>query len=142
MIENRIKILSEYLSKQKNATWNEKKAFNDIVEHCLYMQDHYRDKTLYLERMCSWYVDHIIELNQDHISELSYDFLLLNVLGKLKNILEIPSKYNYLSVENNVLGLDIRNGNKIKPYGSVSEAIRLLVMDVVKYNTRDKNGRT
>ena len=142
MIENRIKILSEYLSKQKNATWNEKKAFNDIVEHCLNMQDHYRDKTLYLERMCSWYVDHIIELNQDHISELSYDFLLLNVLGKLKNILEIPSKYNYLSVENNVLGLDIRNGNKIKPYGSVSEAIRLLVMDVVKYNTRDKNGRT
>ena len=142
MIENRIKILSEYLSKQKNATWNEKKAFNDVVEHCLHMQDHYRDKTLYLERMCSWYVDHIIELNQDHIGDLSYDFLILNVLGRLKNILEVPSKYNYLSVENNVLGLDIRNGNKIKPYGSVSEAVKLLVMDVVKYNTRDKNGRT
>jgi len=138
MIDNKIKILSEYLSKQNNMTWKEKKAFNDIIEHCMSLDNHYKDKTLYLERLASWYVDHIFELNQDYIKEVSYEFVKHILIDKLRFILKTPSSYNYNSIENNMLALDIRNNNKIKPYGSVSEAIELFVKDTIVYNTKDK----
>tara|TARA_R100000951_G_scaffold8878_2_gene8035 strand:- start:3830 stop:4258 length:429 start_codon:yes stop_codon:yes gene_type:complete len=138
MIESKIKILSEYLSKQKNVTWRESKAFDEIVEHCLCLDNNYKDKTLYLERLASWYVDHMFELNQDHINEVSYEFVEGILLRKLKLILEIPAESNYTSIENNIMALDIENNNKLKAYGAISKAIKLLVKDILVYNTKDK----
>ena len=104
-------------------TWKEKKAFNDVVEHCTYLDNHYKDKTMHLERLASWYIDHMFELNQDHIDEVSYEFVKHILIDKLSFILKTPSKYNYDSIENNIMALDIANNNKLKPYGSISEAI-------------------
>jgi hypothetical protein len=142
MIENKIKILSEYLSRQNNMTWKEKKAFNDVVEHCTALDNHYKDKTLYLERLASWYIDHMFELNQDHIDEVSYEFVKNILIDKLSFILKTPSKYNYDSIENNIMALDIRNNNKLKPYGSISEAIELFIKDAIVYNTKDEYEST
>lgn len=142
MIENKIKILSEYLSKQKNVTWKESKAFDEIVEHCINLDNHYKEKTLYLERLASHYVDHVFELNQDHINEVSYEFVTQILLRRLKLALEVPSEYNYKSIENNILGLDILNSNKIKDYGSVSDAIKLFIKDVIVHNTKDRYETT
>ena len=47
MIENKIKILSEYLSKQNNMTWKEKKAFNEVIEHCTSLENHYKNKIFF-----------------------------------------------------------------------------------------------
>jgi len=142
MIENKIKILSEYLSKQKNVTWRESKAFDEMVEHCIRLDNHYKEKTLYLERLASHYIDHIFELNQDDISEITYEFITKILLRRLKLALQTPSEYNYKSIEHNVLGLDIQNNNKIKDYGSVSEAIKLFVMDTIVHNTKDEYETT
>ena len=119
-------------------TWKEKKAFNDVVEHCTYLDNHYKDKTMHLERLASWYIDHMFELNQDHIDEVSYEFVKHILIDKLSFILKIPSKYNYDSIENNIMALDIANNNKLKPYGSISEAIELFVKDAIVYNTKDE----
>jgi len=123
-------------------TWKEKKAFNDVVEHCTALDNHYKDKTLYLERLASWYIDHMFELNQDHIDEVSYEFLKHILIDKLSFILKTPSKYNYDSIENNIMALDIRNNNKLKPYGSISEAIELFIKDAIVYNTKDEYEST
>lgn len=119
-------------------TWKEKKAFNEIIEHCTALDTHYKDKTLYLERLSSWYVDHMFELNQDHISEVSYEFVKHILLDKLKFVLNTSSEYNYRSIEHNIIGLDITNKNKLRPYGSIAEAFKLLIKDVIVYNTKDK----
>ena len=119
-------------------TWKEKKAFNDVVEHCTALDNHYKDKTLYLERLASWYIDHMFELNQDHIDEVSYEFVKHILIDKLSFILKTPSKYNYDSIENNIMALDIRNNNNLKPYGSISEAIELFIKDAIVYNTKDE----
>tara|TARA_R110002074_G_scaffold32991_3_gene91895 strand:- start:148 stop:576 length:429 start_codon:yes stop_codon:yes gene_type:complete len=142
MIQEKIKILSEYLSKQKNVTWKESKAFNELIDHCNLLDNNYKEKTVYLERLASHYIDHIFELNQDHINEVTYEFITLILLRKLKLALEIPSKYNYRSIENNILGLDILNNNKIRDYGSVSVAMKLFVRDTIVHNTRDKYEST
>jgi len=123
-------------------TWKEKKAFNDVVEHCTALDNHYKDKTLYLERLASWYIDHMFELNQDHIDEVSYEFVKHILIDKLSFILKTPSKYNYDSIENNIMALDIRNNNKLKPYGSISEAIELFIKDAIVYNTKDEYEST
>lgn len=138
MIQERIKILSEYLSKQKNVTWRESKAFDEIVEHCIYLDNHYKDKTLHLERLASWYVDHMFELNQDHINKVSYEFVEGILLRKLKLILDIPAESNYTSIENNIMALDIQNNNKLKAHGAISKAIKLFVKDILLYHTKDK----
>jgi hypothetical protein len=137
MIEKRIKILSEYLSNQKNVTWRESKAFDEIIEHCLYLDKHYKDKTLYLERFASWFVDHMFENNQDHIDEVSYEFLNNIILRKLVLILQLPAELNYSSIENNIMALDMRNNNKLKEQGSIPEAIKLFIRDCIAYNTKD-----
>jgi len=142
MIEERIKILSDYLSKQNNLTWAERKAFNDVVEYCYQLEKNFNDKTIYLERLCSWYIDHMFELYQDSIDEVSYEFIRDIILRKLKFILKSSPEYNYLSIENNILALDIRNGNKLKPYGSVKESMKLFVRDVIVYNTDNKYETT
>jgi len=142
MIENKIKILSEYLSKQNNLTWKEKKAFNEVIEHCTSLENHYKNKTLHLERLASWYIDHIFELNQEHITEVSYEFIKHILVDKLCFILSTPSEYNYTSIENNIMALDIANNNKLKPYGSISEAIKLFVKDAIVYNTKDEYEST
>ena len=123
-------------------TWKEKKAFNDVVEHCTALDNHYKDKTLYLERLASWYIDHMFELNQDHIDEVSYEFVKHILIDKLSFILKTPSKYNYDSIENNIMALDIRNNNKLKPYGSISEAIELFIKDAIVYNSKDEYEST
>jgi len=142
MIEERIKILSDYLSKQNNLTWAERKAFNDVVEYCYQLEKNFNDKTIYLERLCSWYIDHMFELYQDTIDEVSFEFIRDIILRKLKLILKSSPEYNYLSIENNILALDIRNGNKLKPYGSVKESMKLFVRDVIVYNTDHKYETT
>jgi len=142
MIEERIKILSDYLSKQNNLTWAERKAFNDVVEYCYQLEKNFNDKTIYLERLCSWYIDHMFELYQDSIDEVSFEFIRDIILRKLKFILKSSPEYNYLSIENNILALDIRNGNKLKPYGSVKESMKLFVRDVIVYNTDNKYETT
>ena len=142
MIEERIKILSDYLSKQDNITWREKDAFNDVVEYFSLLENTLNDKTIYLERLCSWYIDHMFELYQDSIDEVSFEFIRDIILRKLKLILKSSPEYNYLSIENNILALDIRNGNKLKPYGSVKESMKLFVRDVIVYNTDHKYETT
>lgn len=142
MIEERIKILSDYLSKQDNTTWREKDAFNDVVEYFSLLENTLNDKTIYLERLCSWYIDHMFELYQDTIDEVSFEFIRDIILRKLKFILKSSPEYNYLSIENNILALDIRNGNKLKPYGSVKESMKLFVRDVIVYNTDHKYETT
>ena len=142
MIEERIKILSDYLSKQDNTTWREKDAFNDVVEYFSLLENTLNDKTIYLERLCSWYIDHMFELYQDTIDEVSFEFIRDIILRKLKLILKSSPEYNYLSIENNILALDIRSGNKLKPYGSVKESMKLFVRDVIVYNTDHKYETT
>lgn len=142
MIEERIKILSDYLSKQDNTTWREKGAFNDVVEYFSLLENTLNDKTIYLERLCSWYIDHMFELYQDTIDEVSFEFIRDIILRKLKLILKSSPEYNYLSIENNILALDIRNGNKLKPCGSVKESMKLFVRDVIVYNTDNKYETT
>lgn len=139
MIEQRIKTLSDYLSKKSDVTWREKEAFNQIIEHCLITQNHYNNKTRYVERLMSWYIDHMIELNQDEIDEVSMEFIQF-ILTKLKWILESPAESNYMSIENNVIALDIKNNRNIRPYGQISESIELYVRDIINYNTIDKHG--
>jgi len=142
MIQEKIKILSEYLSKQKNVTWRESKAFDEVVEHCIQLDNHYKDKSLHLERLASWYVDHMFELNQDSVDEVTYEFIVGVLLRKLVWILEMPAESNYISIENNMMALDIKNNNKLKPYGAISEAIKLFVKDAIVYNTKDKYETT
>ena len=84
----------------------------------------------------------MFELNQDHIDEVSYEFVKHILIDKLSFILKTPSKYNYDSIENNIMALDIRNNNKLKPYGSISEAIELFIKDAIVYNTKDEYEST
>ena len=93
---------------------------------------------MHLERLASWYIDHMFELNQDHIDEVSYEFVKHILIDKLSFILKTPSKYNYDSIENNIMALDIANNNKLKHYGRISEAIELFVKDAIVYNTKDE----
>lgn len=142
MIEQKIKILSEYLSKQTNLTWRESKAFDEIVDHCMQLDNHYKSKSLHLERIASWYIDHTFELNQEYIDEVSYEFIKNILLRKLELILQMPAESNYVSIENNMMALDIKNNNELKPYGAISEAIKLFVKDIIVYNTKDEYETT
>ena len=142
MIEERIKVLSNYLSEQGNINWRVNQAFNQIVDHCYVLQDTHNYNTKHLERLASWYVDHILELNQDNIKQVSYEFVKHILMDKLKFILNTPAEFNYRSIENNIFGIDIFNGNDIKKQGEVAESIKLFVKDVITYSTGKKYERT
>lgn len=142
MIEKRIKILSDYLTEQNNVPWRVNNAFNDVIDHCAMLDNNYKDKTKYLERLASWHIDHMIELNEPSLDKLSFEFVKHILLDKLSLILKTPSKYNYISIENNVLGIDIENNNPIREQGKISEAIRLFIKDVILLNTKDEYGTT
>jgi hypothetical protein len=142
MIEKRIKILSDYLTEQNNVPWRVNNAFNDIIDHCAMLDNNYKDKTKYLERLASWHIDHMIQLNEPSLDKLSFEFVKHILLDKLSLILKTPSKYNYISIENNVLGIDIENNNPIREQGKISEAIRLFIKDVILLNTKDEYGTT
>ena len=142
MIDERIKIISDYLANQNNVPWRVSEAFNNIIDHCTLLDNNYRDKTKYVERLSSWVVDHIIELNEPTLKRVSLEFVKHILLGKLSLILKTPSKYNYNSIENNILGIDIENKNPIREQGEVSEAMRLFIKDVILFNTKDKYETT
>jgi len=142
MIEKRIKILSDYLTEQNNVPWRVNNAFNDVIDHCAMLDNNYKDKTKYLERLASWHIDHMIELNEPSLDKLSFEFVKHILLDRLSLILKTPSKYNYISIENNVLGIDIKNNNPIREQGKISEAIRLFIKDVILLNTKDEYGTT
>ena len=83
MIDKRIKILSDYFSHKNNVSWRVLEALNYIIDYCTMLDKNYQDKTIYLERLSSWYIDHILELNQDHIDIVSYEFIKHMLLDKL-----------------------------------------------------------
>lgn len=142
MIDKRIKILSDYFSDKNNVSWRVLEALNYIIDYCTMLDKNYQDKTVYLERLSSWYIDHILELNQDHIDKVSYEFVKHILLDKLKIILNTPADLNYQSIENNVFSLDISNGNKLQKQGDVSQAMKLYIKDIILYNTKDKYETT
>jgi len=142
MIEKRIKILSDYLKEQNNVPWRVIDALNNIIEHTLLLENNYQDKTKYLERLASWYVDHMIELNEPSLDKISYEFVKHILLDKLGLILKTDSKYNYMSIENNIMGIDIENNNALRKQGEVSDAMRLFVKDVLLFNTKDEYETT
>lgn len=142
MIDKRIKILSDYLKEQNNVPWRVIDAFNNIVEHTAFLENNYQEKTKYLERLASWYVDHMIELNEPELDKISYEFVKHILLGKLALILKTGAEYNYMSIENNIMGIDIENNNTLKRQGEISEAMRLYVKDVLLFNTKDQYETT
>jgi len=142
MIDKRIKILSDYFSDKNNVSWRVLEALNYIIDYCTMLDKNYQDKTIYLERLSSWYIDHILELNQDHIDKVSYEFIKHILLDKLKIILNTPADLNYQSIENNIFSLDISNGNKLQKQGDVSQAMKLYIRDIILYNTKDKYETT
>lgn len=142
MIDKRIKILSDYFSDKNNVSWRVLEALNYIIDYCTMLDKNYQDKTVYLERLSSWYIDHILELNQDHIDKVSYEFVKHILLDKLKIILNTPADLNYQSIENNIFSLDISNGNKLQKQGDVSQAMKLYIKDIILYNTKDKYETT
>lgn len=142
MIDKRIKILSDYLKEQNNVPWRVIDAFNNIVEHTAFLENNYQEKTKYLERLASWYVDHMIELNEPELDKISYEFVKHILLGKLALILKTGAEYNYMSIENNIMGIDIENNNTLKKQGEISEAMRLYVKDVLLFNTKDQYETT
>ena len=142
MIDKRIKILSDYLKEQNNVPWRVIDAFNNIVEHTVFLENNYQEKTKYLERLASWYVDHMIELNEPELDKISYEFVKHILLGKLALILKTGAEYNYMSIENNIMGIDIENNNTLKKQGEISEAMRLYVKDVLLFNTKDQYETT
>lgn len=142
MIDKRIKILSDYLKGQNNVPWRVIDAFNNIVEHTAFLENNYQEKTKYLERLASWYVDHMIELNEPELDKISYEFVKHILLGKLALILKTGAEYNYMSIENNIMGIDIENNNTLKKQGEISEAMRLYVKDVLLFNTKDQYETT
>lgn len=142
MIDKRIKILSDYLKEQNNVPWRVIDAFNNIVEHTALLENNYQEKTKYLERLASWYVDHMIELNEPELDKISYEFVKHILLGKLALILKTGAEYNYMSIENNIMGIDIENNNTLKKQGEISEAMRLYVKDVLLFNTKDQYETT
>lgn len=142
MIDKRIKILSDYLKEQNNVPWRVIDAFNNIIEHTSFLENNYQEKTKYLERLASWYVDHMIELNEPELDKISYEFVKHILLGKLALILKTGAEYNYMSIENNIMGIDIENNNTLKKQGEISEAMRLYVKDVLLFNTKDQYETT
>ena len=142
MIDKRIKILSDYLKEQNNVPWRVIDAFNNIVEHTAFLENNYQEKTKYLERLASWYVDHMIELNEPELDKISYEFVKHILLGKLALILKTGAEYNYMSIENNIMGIDIENNNTLKKQGEISEAMKLYVKDVLLFNTKDQYETT
>jgi len=142
MIDQRIKTVSDYLASQNNVPWRVSEAFNYMIDHCTMLDKNYKDKTKYVERLASWFIDHMIELNEPDLDEVSYEFVKHILLDKLAFILNTASKYNYISIENNILGIDIENNNPIKQRGEVSEAMRLFVKDVIAFNTKDQYETT
>jgi len=142
MINQRIKTVSDYLASQNNVPWRVSEAFNYMIDHCTMLDKNYKDKTKYVERLASWFIDHMIELNEPDLDKISYEFVKHILLDKLAFILNTESKYNYISIENNILGIDIENNNPIKQRGEVSEAMRLFVKDVIAFNTKDQYETT
>mgnify|MGYP003134084611 CR=1 FL=1 len=142
MIDKRIKILSDYFSDKNNVSWRVLEALNYIIDYCTMLDKNYQDKTVYLERLSSWYIDHILELNLDHIDKVSYEFVKHILLDKLKIILNTPADLNYQSIENNIFSLDISNGNKLQKQGDISQAMKLYIKDIILYNTKDKYETT
>lgn len=57
-------------------------------------------------------------------------------------ILKTGAEYNYMSIENNIMGIDIENNNTLKKQGEISEAMRLYVKDVLLFNTKDQYETT
>ena len=142
MIDQRIKTVSDYLASQNNVPWRVSEAFNHMIDHCTMLDKNYKDKTKYVERLASWFIDHMIELNEPDLDKVSYEFVKHILLDKLAFILNTSSKYNYISIENNILGIDIENNNPVKQRGEISEAMRLFVKDVIAFNTKDQYETT
>ena len=113
MIDQRIKTVSDYLASQNNVPWRVS-GLQSYYDHCTMLDKNYKDKTKYVERLASWFIDHMIELNEPDLDKVSYEFVKHILLDKLAFILNTASKYNYISIENNILGIDIENNNPIK----------------------------
>lgn len=93
----------------------------------------------YLERMCAWLVYTIFENNQDNLEELSSLFVEFQMLNKINDILETDADFYYDRLDVSVFAHDVANKNKMKKPGEISESMKALVRQLLKYKLKDEN---
>lgn len=139
MIED-LKNISELVEKHGN--WKQKKSFNKVVNHCDFLNENFKDKSVYLERLCAWYIAFRLEMNNEKWEEVG-DFEVKNfLLNPLNIILKSPIENSLLRIENEVQLIEMNNGRPFLNNTDISKTFSLIIRDFLAKQTKDNYART
>lgn len=139
MIED-LKNISELVEKHGN--WKQKKSFNKVINHCDFLDENFKDKSVYLERLCAWYIAFRLEMNNERWEEVG-DFEIKNfLLNPLNIILKSPIENSLLRIENEVQLIEMNNGRPFLKNTDISKTFSLIIRDFVAKNTKDNYAGT
>jgi len=139
MIED-LKNISELVEKHGN--WKQKKSFNKVINHCDFLDENFKDKSVYLERFCAWYIAFRLEMNNEKWEEVG-DFEVKNfLLNPLNIILKSPIENSLLRIENEVQLIEMNNGRPFLKNTDISKTFSLIIRDFVAKQTKDNYART
>jgi len=140
LIEKDLKILAELV--QEKGNWKQKQSFNDVVNHCDFLDNNFKDKTKYLEKLVAWYIAFRLEMNDEKwetVSEFHVRHLLLRPLAILLNQ---PLETYLTRIENNVQSIRLDNDQPFLKQGSVIDDFRNIIKDFIALETKDMYART
>lgn len=127
---------------EKHGSWKQKKSFNKVVNHCNFLNENFMDKSVYLERLCAWYVAFRLEMNNEKWEEVG-DFEVKNfLLNPLNIILKSPIENSLLRIENEVQLIEMNNGRPFLNNTDISKTFSLIIRDFVAKQTKDNYART
>jgi len=139
MIED-LKSISELV--ERHGSWKQKKSFNKVVNHCDFLDENFKDKSLYLERLCAWYIAFRLEMNNEKWEEVSDFHVNKLILDPLNIILKSPIENSLCRIENEVQLIEMSNGRPFLKEGVVSDTFSKIIRDFVAKQTKDNYART
>jgi hypothetical protein len=140
MIEKDLKTLLEVV--EKNGTWKQKKAYNNIVNHCDFLDNNFKEKSEFVEKFVAWYIDQSLMTNIDKWESLSELHIKKLLLDKISFILSYPIEKTLRSIEYSVLYIDLSNNVEPKEQGFVSSTFKDIIRDYVAKKTKDNYATT
>lgn len=139
MIED-LKNISELV--EKHGSWKQKKSFNKVVNHCDFLDENFKDKSIYLEKLCAWYIAFRLEMNNERWDSVSDFHVKKLILEPLNIILKSPIENSLCRIENEVQLIEMDNGRPFFKENEVSKTFSKIIRDFVAKQTKDNYART
>lgn len=140
MIKEDLQTIRELIYHSRDVNWRHKKSFDKVVNHCVFLEENFNEKTKYVEKMVAWFFCKELERNLlPDGNEFYPDEMWIKkfVIWKLNYILRSSIDDILLDFENNIQTLNIENKYPLERQGEITKVFKGIIKDYIATETRD-----